>query len=124
MHQVVASDRPCFERRIVQDEALDKCRLLLFEDPALEAQHRRVVPKGYLALGGIWEVCQSQPLTGKHVGKVVRGARAAQILPLQRALCADLDLGPIPFFLLYGPPKPMTEVLGCLSRFPTSAPPL
>ena len=37
----------------MQDEALYKCCLLLFEDPALEAQPRRVVPKGYLSLGGI-----------------------------------------------------------------------
>ena len=38
--------------QIVQDEALYKCRLLIFEDPALEAQ-RRVVPKDYLSLEGI-----------------------------------------------------------------------
>ena len=38
---------------MVQDEALYKCRLLLFEDPSLEAQPRHVVPKGYLSLGGI-----------------------------------------------------------------------
>ena len=37
----------------MQDEALYKCRLLLFYDPALEAQPWRVVPKGYLSLGGI-----------------------------------------------------------------------
>ena len=37
----------------MQDEALYKCRLLLFEDLALEAQPRRVVPKGYLSLGRI-----------------------------------------------------------------------
>ena len=38
----------------MQDEALYKCRLLLFEDPAPEAQTRHVVPKGYLSLGDIW----------------------------------------------------------------------
>ena len=37
----------------MQDKARYKCRLLLFEDPALEAQPRRVVPKRYLSLGGI-----------------------------------------------------------------------
>ena len=37
----------------MQDGALYKCRLLLFEDPILEAQPRRVVPKGYLSFGGI-----------------------------------------------------------------------
>ena len=36
--EVVPSNRPCFEHQIVQDEALYKCHLLLFEDPALEAQ--------------------------------------------------------------------------------------
>ena len=35
---VVPSNRPCFERQIVQDEALYKCRLLHFEDPALESR--------------------------------------------------------------------------------------
>ena len=35
------------------DEAQYKCHVLLFEDPALEAQPPRVVPKGYLSLGGI-----------------------------------------------------------------------
>ena len=43
----------CFERHSVQDEALYKCHLLLFEDPALEAQSRRVVPKGYMSLAVI-----------------------------------------------------------------------
>ena len=38
---------------MVQDEALNKCCLLLFEDPAPEAQRRPVVPKAYLSLGGI-----------------------------------------------------------------------
>ena len=37
----------------MQNEAQFKCRLLLFEDPTLEARPRRVVPKGYLSLGGI-----------------------------------------------------------------------
>ena len=27
-------------------------------------------------------MCQSQPLTGKHVGKVARGARGADIPPM------------------------------------------
>ena len=69
----------CFERHIVQDEALYKCRLL-FEDPTLEAEPRRMVPKGCLSLGGILGG-QSHPLMGKSVGKVARGARAAQIPP-------------------------------------------
>ena len=38
----------------MQDEALYKCRFLLFEGPVLEAQPRRMVPKGYLSLGGIY----------------------------------------------------------------------
>ena len=37
----------------MQYEALYICHLLLFEDPALEAQPHRGVPKGYLSLGGI-----------------------------------------------------------------------
>ena len=46
-----------FEHEIVQDEALYKCRLLLFEDPTLEAQPRCVVPEG--PQGAFWEVCES-----------------------------------------------------------------
>ena len=38
---------------MVQDEALYKCYLLFFEEPPLEAQLWRVVPKYYLSLGGI-----------------------------------------------------------------------
>ena len=57
--------------------------MLLFEDPALEAQPEHVVPKGYLSLSGILGgVSKSAPEgTGKHVGKVAHGVRAAQILP-------------------------------------------
>ena len=58
----------------MQDEALYKCRLLLFEDLALEAQPWCVVPKGYLSSGGIFGGVSSQPLMGKHVGKVARSA--------------------------------------------------
>ena len=47
----------------MQDEALYKCCLLLFEDPALEAQPRRVVPKGYVSLGGHFGRCvKASPL--------------------------------------------------------------
>ena len=60
----------------MQDEALHTCCLLLSKDPAIEAQPQRVVPKGYLSFGAFWEVCQTQPLMGTRVGKVVRGARA------------------------------------------------
>ena len=38
LHQTI-----CFERRIVQHGALYKCRLLLFDDPALEDQPRHEV---------------------------------------------------------------------------------
>ena len=77
----------------MQDEALYKCHLLLFEDPALEAQHRRVVLKGYLSLGGIWEVCQSQPLTGKRAGKVARGADTPPGAPWTRRLIVKVAMG-------------------------------
>ena len=43
---VVPSNHPCFEHEMVQDEALNKCGLLLFEDPALEAQPRHEVAVG------------------------------------------------------------------------------
>ena len=38
----------------MQDEALYKCRLLLFKGPAPEARPWHVVQKSYLSLGGIW----------------------------------------------------------------------
>ena len=40
-------NRPCFERQIVQNEALYKCRLLLFEDHALDTEPWGLVLKGY-----------------------------------------------------------------------------
>ena len=40
-----------------------------------------VIPKGYVSFGGHWKVCQNHLLTGKHVGKVVRAAHGARILP-------------------------------------------
>ena len=43
-------------------------------------------PRAISPYGAFWEVCQSQPLACKHVGKVVRGAFAAQILPLGGAV--------------------------------------
>ena len=45
----------------MQDDAQYNCRLL-FEDPALEAEPLRMVPKGHLSLGGILGVV-SKPAT-------------------------------------------------------------
>ena len=65
----------------MQDEALYKCRLLLFNNPALEAQPKHVVPKGYVSLGGILGgVSTPSPLRPNTLEKV----RAAQMLPLGR----------------------------------------
>ena len=80
------------ECQIVQDEALYICRLLFFEDPALKAQQWCGVPKGYLSLGAFWEVCQSQPPTGKHVGKAAQGACGTCVAQILRCTASEASL--------------------------------
>ena len=47
----------------------------------LQAEHQRVLPEGYLSLGGILGGVSNQPLTCDHVRKAARTAHTAQILP-------------------------------------------
>ena len=49
--------------------------------PPSKLSHGMWYPRVISPQGAFWEVCQSQPVTSKHIGKVVRGAHAAQILP-------------------------------------------